>query len=44
MKQNLVLQDGDVIFVPNQRRRRPVTDYINLLYPLTWLRSIIPYR
>jgi polysaccharide export outer membrane protein len=42
MKMNPALQDGDVLFVPNRRQKRPLTDYLNLLYPLTWLRTIVP--
>jgi polysaccharide export outer membrane protein len=42
MKVNHALEDGDVLFVPNRRQKRPITDYLNLLYPLTWLRSLVP--
>jgi polysaccharide export outer membrane protein len=42
MKLNVPLQDGDVIYVPNRRVKRPLTDYLNLLYPLTWLRTLVP--
>jgi hypothetical protein len=42
MEQNLALQDGDVLFVPNRKQKRPITDFVNLLYPLTWLRTIVP--
>jgi polysaccharide biosynthesis/export protein len=42
MKMNPALQDGDVLFVPNRRHKRPITDYLNLLYPLTWLRTLVP--
>jgi polysaccharide export outer membrane protein len=42
MKQNHALEDGDVLFIPNRRQKRPITDYLNLLYPLTWLRALVP--
>jgi polysaccharide biosynthesis/export protein len=38
---NEALKEGDVIFVPNKKPRRPVTDYISFLYPLSGLLNIL---
>jgi polysaccharide export outer membrane protein len=42
MQTNAVMQDGDVVFVPGRRQKKSLTDYLGLLYPLTWLRTLVP--
>src|SRR5262249_38375676 len=39
MARNEALQEGDVIFVPSRKQKRPMLDYFGLLYPLTSLLS-----
>jgi len=42
VKMNPEVQDGDVVFLPGRKQKRSISDYLNLLYPLTWLWSMGP--
>jgi len=42
VKLNPVVQDGDVVFLPGKKQKRSISDYVNLLFPLTWLRTLGP--
>jgi polysaccharide export outer membrane protein len=42
VQMNQPLDDGDVIYIPPRKQKRPFSDYINFLFPLTWLRTIVP--
>jgi polysaccharide biosynthesis/export protein len=38
---NEALKEGDVIFVPNKKPKRPVTDYLSFLYPFSSLLNVL---
>jgi protein involved in polysaccharide export with SLBB domain len=40
MALNETLQEGDVVFVPSRRQKRPISDYLGVLYPVTSLLSL----
>jgi protein involved in polysaccharide export with SLBB domain len=39
--QNPALQNDDVLFVPSRKQKQTISGYVNLLYPLTWLQTLI---
>jgi polysaccharide biosynthesis/export protein len=41
MAQNEALREGDVVFVPNRKPKRPISDYLSVFYPLTGLLSVL---
>jgi polysaccharide biosynthesis/export protein len=41
MAANESLQQGDVIFIPNKRTKRPITDVLSLIYPLSGLLNVL---
>jgi protein involved in polysaccharide export with SLBB domain len=43
MADNEPLRPGDVLFVPGRRQKRPITDYLTFLYPLSGLLSVLRY-
>jgi protein involved in polysaccharide export with SLBB domain len=43
MALNEPLREGDVVFVPSRKQKRPITDYLGILYPITSLLSFLRY-
>ena len=41
MARNEALREGDVIFVPNRKQKRPITDYLGFLSPLSSLLYVL---
>jgi polysaccharide biosynthesis/export protein len=41
MARNEALREGDVIFVPNRKPKRPITDFLSFLYPFSSLLSVL---
>jgi polysaccharide biosynthesis/export protein len=43
MEANELLREGDVLFVPSKNPKRPITDYLTFLYPLTSLLTVLRF-
>jgi hypothetical protein len=41
LAKNEALQAGDVVFVPNRKTRRSITEYLGFLYPLGGLVNLL---
>jgi protein involved in polysaccharide export with SLBB domain len=40
---NEPLQEGDVVFVPSRNQKRPITESLGFLYPITTLLTLFRY-